>query len=138
MGGRSIAIGTTQTELKSRVSPALVVYAIRGVDAIDTIPQVARTRNLTRSSACQSVCAAAMTMNARAPTIGVATYQRSSGGSSHHAQSFTTKRLLRRVVRDEGCIFHRSVCDTCYCLLVAAHRKGLAAYSYHNPSSRAL
>ena len=33
------------------------------------------------------------------------------------------KRLLRRLVRDEGCIFHRSVCDTCYCLLVAANRK---------------
>src|ERR1700684_1020538 len=126
MGGRSIAIGTTQTELKSLVSPPLLVYAILGVDAFDTIPQQARTRNFTRSSTCQSVCAAAITMKARAPMIGVATYQRSSGGSSHHAQSFTTKRLMRRLVRDEGCIFHRSVCDTCYCLLVAAHRKGLA------------
>src|ERR1700733_8136972 len=133
MGGSKIAVGSTHIVMKSLVRPALEVYAIRGVDAVEIIPQHISRRNLAMSSRRQSVFAAAIATTPRVPTVGAATYQRNSGGRRHHADSVTTARHVRRLVSDVAFIFHRSACDTCYCLLVAADRKILAAYSSHKP-----
>ena len=123
MGGSKIAIGSTHIELKSLVTPPPLVYAVRGVNTDEIDPQATRSPNSRRSDERQSVRAARMTPTATHAAIGVATYQRNSGGSCHHGQSRTVTHLLRRLVRDEAGMLHRSVRDTCYCLLVAAHRK---------------
>ena len=39
------------------------------------------------------------------------------------AQSLMTMPRQRRLVRDDACMIHRSVCDARVCFLVAAHRK---------------
>src|ERR1700739_1914295 len=111
MGGSRMAVGRTHTELKSLVSP-VEEYAIRGVDQIEITPQHIRMRNFTASVTRQSVWAAATPITTRAPTGGTATYKRMSGGSRHHGQSVTVASLLRRPVKDEAFMFHRSVCDT--------------------------
>ena len=123
MGGSKIAVGSTHIELKSLVTPPPLVYADRGVDADEIDPQPTRSPNSRRSDERQSVRMARMTATATHTAIGVATYQRNSGGSCHQGQSRTITHLLRRLVGDEAGMLHRSVCDTCYCLLVAAHRK---------------
>jgi hypothetical protein len=45
IGGSKIAVGSTQIELKSLVNPDFV-YARRGVDATEIIPQQMSSRNL--------------------------------------------------------------------------------------------
>lgn len=123
MGGSRMAIGSTHIELKSIVTPPPLVYADRGVHADEIDPQPARRANSRRSDERQSVRMARMTATATHTAIVVATYQRNSGGSCHQGQSRTITHLLRRLVGDEAGMLHRSVRDTCYCLLVAAHRK---------------
>jgi hypothetical protein len=58
IGGSKIAVGTIHTELKSLVSPPPLVYAIRGVDALEIIPHDARSTNVSSSSGVQVVCLA--------------------------------------------------------------------------------
>jgi hypothetical protein len=100
MGGSKIAVGSTHIVVKSLVRPTLEVHAIRGVDAVEIIPQHIRRRNLAMSSRRQSVLAAAIATTPRVPTAVAATYQRNSGGRRHHAHSVTTARRLRRLVSD--------------------------------------
>jgi hypothetical protein len=121
MGGSRIAVGSSHIELKSLVTPRSAYTS--GVDALEIDTQPARSPNNRRSDERQSVRMAKMTATATHAAIGVATYQRNSGGSCHQGQSRTITHLLRRLVRDEAGMLHRSVRDTCCCLLVAAHRK---------------
>ena len=53
-GGSRIAVGSTHTVVKSRVTPP-VVYMIRGVDATEMTPQVISSENFARSDTRQSV-----------------------------------------------------------------------------------
>ena len=80
-GGSKIAVGSTQIELKSLVAP-LTAYIIRGVEAMEIIPQQTSSRNSTTSPTRQSVRAAATPMTTNASAMTAATYQRSSGGSA--------------------------------------------------------
>jgi hypothetical protein len=104
MGGSKIAVGSTHTELKSLVTPA-VLYMIRGVDATEIIPQHNSRKNFTRSGTRHSVLKASIPIAVRARTGGVATYQRSNGGSRHHCHSLTFTRDVRRLVRDDARMF---------------------------------
>src|SRR5512146_1848722 len=121
-GGSKIAVGSTQTVVKSRVTPP-VVYIIRGVDATEITPQVISSMNFARSDKRQSVEAPAIPIVATATTGTAPTYKRICNGSCHHAQSLTAMLRLKRLVRDVACMIHRSVCGTRARLVVTAHRK---------------
>jgi hypothetical protein len=121
-GGSKTAAGITHIALKSLVTP-LVEYKIRGVDATEIIPQHNSRRNFVRSATRHSVRYASRHITARAIVGGVATYQRSTGGRRHQCHCLAATPDVRRLVRDEASIIHRSVCDTGACALVAAHRK---------------
>jgi hypothetical protein len=55
-GGSKTAAGSNHIELKSRVAPP-TLYTMRGVEAIEIVPQHARTRKTTTSWARQGVSA---------------------------------------------------------------------------------
>src|ERR1700678_2648001 len=132
MGGRSIAIGSTQTVRKSRITPPLMC-ATRGVAMTEIRPQPSSRANFHTSCACQVVVAAATHTSTKHRAGGMPTYVLRTRGSCHRAQARTSIFALERRVVDEACMFHRSRCAAADSCLVTADRKGLAAYSYHNP-----
>src|SRR5579863_7866072 len=121
-GGSKMAVGRTQMELKSLVTPGNE-YMTRGVDAMEIVPQHASSRNSTASLACQLVWAIRTPIAASAMATTSATYDRSIGGSCHHPQSLMTMPRLTRLVRDDACMIHRFVCAACYFAVVAADCK---------------